>query len=120
MTFIGVPLFAEQKSEQKAPLKPQGFFKSFSLYSLIGHHNINQLFLLLQATMLSILNHSISNFPWIKPGLVLWLLQLSSKHDGKDSLGSSAALGTFGNIWQKRLCYFELLLTFDCPCPCLC
>lgn len=26
MTFIGVPLFAEQESEQKAPLKPQGFF----------------------------------------------------------------------------------------------
>lgn len=46
MTFIGVPLFAEQKPEQKSPLKPQGFFKSISLYSLIGHHNINQLFLL--------------------------------------------------------------------------
>lgn len=28
MTFIGVPLFAEQESEQKAPLKPQGFFLS--------------------------------------------------------------------------------------------
>lgn len=46
MTFIGVPLFAEQESEQKTPSKPQGFFKSFSLYSLTGHHNINQLFLL--------------------------------------------------------------------------
>jgi len=67
--------------------------------------------------MLPILNHSISNFPCIKPGLVLWLLQLYSKHDGKESWEGCAGWGTFGNASKKRLCYSELLLTSGCPCP---
>lgn len=65
--------------------------------------------------MLPILNPSISNFPCIKPGLVLWLLQWSGKHTGKASVGSFAGSGTFGNTSKKRLYYFWTSLDLCLP-----
>lgn len=65
--------------------------------------------------MLPILNPSISNFPCIKPGLVLWLFQQPGKPAGNASTESFAGSGTFGNASKRD----DAILNFSWPLPAL-